>query len=153
MKDLSVLIILPLMIMACGKSHFYETSLEIEQSNWSYNDTLSYNVNIRDTSIHYDIGLEIVHTTDFAYQNLYIQILTVFPDGKLLSQTLPIDFADHTGLWYGKCRGETCTLKVMLQENALFNQLGDHDFKIMQYMRIDPVPGIKEVAMILDERI
>jgi gliding motility-associated lipoprotein GldH len=102
--------------------------------------------------MHYDIGLKIVHTTDFEYQNLYIRILTEFPDGKLLTQTLPIDFADYTGLWYGKCTGEICSLRVTLQENALFDQVGDHSFKIIQYMRMDPVPGIKEVAMILDER-
>jgi gliding motility-associated lipoprotein GldH len=140
------------MMTACGENHFYKSSILLEDSNWSYNDTLTYSVNVLDTSIHYDIGLEIIHTSDFAYQNLYVQILTMFPDGKLLTQTLPIDFADFTGLWYGKCRSEICTLRVMLQENALFDQVGDYGFKIMQYMRIDPVAGIREVSMILDQK-
>lgn len=153
MKFLPVLILLFSLLTACDRSHFYKTSITLEGSNWSYNDTLSYNVNIRDTSIRYDIGLEIVHTTDFAYQNLYVQIVTMFPDGELLTQTLPIDFADYTGLWYGNCRGELCQLRVVLQENAIFDQIGNHSFKVMQYMRIDPVPGITEVAMLLDKRI
>ena len=152
MKYLSVLVLFFPILTACDQSHFYKFSIEINESKWSYSDTLSYSVNIQDTSIHYDIGLEIIHTTAFAYQNLYVQILTEFPDGKLLTQTLPIDLADYTGSWYGKCQGEICTLKVMLQENAIFDQVGDHGFKILQYMRIDPTPGIREITMILDQR-
>ena len=141
---------LALSVFSCNDAPFFVGDGEVPDDGWAYTDTIIYQVDISDTTIHLDIGLNILHSSEFEYQNLYIQILTNFPDGKTLSQTLPLDFADHTGRWYGDCGKSSCKLFVILQENALFNQIGMHTFKIVQYMRVDPVIGISAVDLILD---
>lgn len=141
---------LALSIFSCSDAPFFVGDGKIPDAGWAYTDTIIYRVDISDTTIHLDIGLNILHSSEYEYQNFYIQILTNFPDGKTLSQTLPIDFADHTGRWFGDCSKSSCKLRVILQENALFNQIGMHTFKIVQYMRVDPVIGISAVDLILD---
>lgn len=139
-------------LFSCGENHFYKTTMEILDSSWAYEDTLSYTFQIEDTTARYDIGLEISHQADYEYQNLYVKILTRFPDQKLLSQTLPIDFADNTGKWYGDCRGDRCVVHVQLQQNAIFDQIGSYRFQIAQFMRVNPVRGIESTALILDKK-
>lgn len=149
MKPL-IFIALALSFFSCSDTPYFIGDGKVPEDGWAYTDTILYQVDISDTTIHLDIGLNILHSTEFEYQNFYIQILTNFPDGKTLSQTLPLDFADHTGRWYGDCSKSSCKLRVILQENALFNQIGLHTFKIVQHMRVDPVIGISAVDLILD---
>lgn len=144
-------LILLTFLFACDENHFFDASADIENGSWTYSDTLAYEVQIQDTTARYDIGLRIKHNVEYAFQNLYVQIYTGFPDGKMISKTLPIDFADHTGQWYGDCTGKYCVLHVILQERAIFNQIGTHHFKIVQYMRENPVNGIEAIDFFLDK--
>ncbi|NND31416.1 MAG: gliding motility lipoprotein GldH [Saprospiraceae bacterium] len=141
-----------LLLISCGKSHFYYGNQPISNGVWSYDDTLTYSLDIADTTSRYDIGLEVKHSTDFAFQNLYIKILTDFPDGETVSQTLPIELADHTGIWFGRCSGSHCQVGIQLQENARFDRIGQHTFRILQYMRENPINGIEKINFFLDRK-
>lgn len=144
--------ILSFLFLACGEDPYYSKTLSINEDLWSYTDTLDYEIEVVDTISTYDLMLDIAHSTEFAYQNLYIRIWTLFPDGIILDQTLPIDFADKKGNWYGDCNASNCDLRVILQENAHFDQMGLHRFRIVQYMRTDPVKGISAIEMMIDQR-
>jgi gliding motility-associated lipoprotein GldH len=141
-----------LLLWSCGEQHFYAEQRSIDRAEWHYVDTLSYQVEIKDTIARYDIGMKIIHGTEFSFQNLYIKIITVFPDGETVSQTLPIDLADHTGIWYGDCGNRECSVEVRLQSNARFDRLGNHLFKVIQYMREDPIREVGEVMLFLDKK-
>lgn len=146
------LLLFSLILGSCGEQHFYQQSIKLEDALWNYEDTLTYEVEIKDSTSRYDIGLRIGHSVDYPSENLYIKILTFFPDGQTLAQTLSLDFADHTGKWYGNCRGQICTVHIVLQENAIFNQLGIHRFQLVQYMRINPVEEIESIDFFLDKK-
>ena len=150
MRGLGLCLVSILLIYACSESHFYSEGKIIANAEWSYSDTLTYQVDIVDTTARYDIGLDVEHSTEFEFQNLYIRIHTRFPDGETVSQTLPIDFADHTGLWYGDCSGRHCKLRVQLQQNARFDRIGQHTFEFIQYMREDPTHGVESITFFLD---
>lgn len=141
-----------LVVLACGEQHFYHEQHQLRDEGWSYTDTLIYQVDIADTVSRYDIMLDIEHLESYSYQNVYIKIITTFPDQNTVSQVLPIDFADHTGIWYGDCKGKSCQVRVVLQEKALFEDIGLHTFTICQHMRVDPVKHISNVSLLLDKR-
>lgn len=145
---LSVLI---LGLVSCGDQHFFSEKGEVPPDGWNFADTLIYDFVIDDTTARYDIQLDVEHGSEYNYQNLYLQIFTQFPDGKELDQSLSMDLADSKGAWYGNCSGSTCNLHVVLQQNAIFDQIGVHTLKITQYMRHEPVEGIHTVSLVLDE--
>lgn len=141
-----------LMLWSCGEHHFYQEQRLVDAGEWSYTDTLLYQVEIIDTVARYDIGMQIEHGTGFPFQNLYVKIITIFPDGKTVAQTLPIDLADHTGMWYGDCGNEDCKVKVQLQNNARFDRIGTHSFKVLQYMRVNPIKEVEGIILFLDKK-
>ncbi len=136
---------------SCSSQYFSEQHHTLTNSEWGYADTLVYDVDIKDTSSRYNILLEVIHSPEYLYQNFYLKIFTQFPDGEKIDQTLPIDFADHTGRWYGKCT-RVCELDVVLQENARFDQIGGHRFEITQHMRENPVRGIEKIGFLLEKK-
>ncbi len=78
-------------------------------------------------------------------------ISTTLPDGQRLSQQLNVDFAEKTGEWFGKCSGGHCQLKINMQQNAYFNQVGKYQFTIAQFMRKNPLEGIKRINLQIED--
>ncbi len=134
-------------IFSCGPNYIYDQTFEIAEDGWAYKDTLDFEVEITDTLEIYNLYLDIEHATNFAKQNIYILIYTSFPSGERIKERVAIDFADKMGQWYGDCNTEKCNLRVNIQQGAFFNLLGKHTITIEQYMRINPLPGIKNIRL------
>lgn len=112
-----------------------------------YSDSLQFEAEITDTSKVYDIELEVEHTPEYGFQNVYVRIHTEFPNGKRLSQPLSLELAGKAGNWLGKCGRTKCRLMVPIQQSAYFNELGMHRFIVEQYMRMDALPGITGIGL------
>ena len=136
------------LLTACGKEKVvFEKEYPIQNSAWTYADTLSFAFNIADTSALYDIVVHIKHRSDYGFQNLYTRIHTTFPTGKRRSQTLNFDLADNTGQWQGTKDGDYRDFEVKIQENAFFNQTGQHIITLEQLMRTESLVGFKNIGL------
>lgn len=139
------------LLTSCGPNYLFEEKVEIPNAAWTYDNVTTFNVEITDTLQIYNLYLELEHSVDYPKQNIYILIHTQFPTGEKITERVPIDFADKGGQWYGDCGKEWCKLSVNIQEGAFFNALGQHTFGVEQYMRLDPLPGIKSVAFKIEQ--
>lgn len=140
-----------LFFFGCKEDFYFEESKELPSSQWTYQDTLNFTFQVVDTSTIYNLYLDIDHATEYPFQNVYLKVATRFPSGKRIKEQLPINFAEKTGRWYGKCDSEWCKLRVNLQQGAFFNELGDHTITLEQFMRVDPLPGIKGLSIKLED--
>ncbi len=139
-------------IISCNnKNYIYEESEEIIEGKWLYKDTLNYTFQITDTTKIYNIYLELAHSTDYTYQNLYLKLHTQFPTGKRIEQQVSFELADKYGQWYGDCGNSSCSLLVPSQKGAYFNTLGKHTITIEQFMRKDPIEGIKKISVRIED--
>jgi len=144
--------ILSLFALFCSCGINYEAHVEkkFPDYGWTYNDSLSLDMNIVDTSMVYRLNLEIEHTPGFKNQNFYVFLRTKFPDGKQVGLPLSIEMADETGKWYGSCLGESCNLPIDLQDQVFFEQPGRYSITLRQYSRNDTLEGIKRVQLSLE---
>ncbi len=133
-----------------GNSLFFDKK-NIENSSWSYDNQLKYSVDIQDTSKIYTLLLEVNHSIEYAYQNMYFNIKTSFPSGKELTQVISTDLANKLGVWHGDCKGKKCKLYVNLQNKTIFNELGKHSFTLEQFTRDSSLQGIHSIAFRVDE--
>ena len=138
-------------VFSCGPNYIYEETFELTNGEWTYQDTLDFTIEIADTLEIYNLYLDIEHSTNYAMQNIYIIIHTQFPSGERIKERVSIDFADKMGQWYGNCDKTSCDLRVNIQKGAFFNLPGKHTFTIEQFMRIDPLPGLKSVAFRIED--
>lgn len=139
---------LTIFFIACGKERtIFEKSYDIQNHQWTYNDTLDFTFDIADTMSIYDIVLSIRHTPQYPMQNIYMNIYTKFPSGERIKQLLNIDLADNTGKWEGKCSSSECLFEIPIQSNAFFNATGKHTITLEQYMRVENLAGINNIAL------
>ncbi|MEN0004615.1 MAG: gliding motility lipoprotein GldH [Bacteroidota bacterium] len=143
-------LLLCLMVSACGPTIVYEKNYEIADAGWQYSDTLNFDFEIDDTLRIYNLWLKVAHQTNYRYQNLYTQVHTTFPSGDRISETLSLELANKSGQWQGQCATENCTIYIPIQEGAFFNQAGNYQLTLEQYMRVDSLPNINSIAFELE---
>ncbi len=134
-------------LSSCGPNYVFEEEVEIQESQWYYNDTLSFSFTMTDTSQLYDLFIELEHQKSYPFQNIYFQIYTSFPSGKKIQDRLSVDLMNKAGVWYGKCGKEECELLVNLQERLRFNETGTYQIQLEQFMRVDPLEGLNSLSL------
>ncbi len=151
MRKLLLLFLLSSLASACGSDYLFEETYPLEETGWAYTDTLDFNFSIEDTSRVYNLYLDVEHSTQYAYQNLYTKIYTRFPSGERLDKIVSLELADKTGAWQGDCSREKCRFLAPIQMNAFFNETGKYTITLEQYMRESPTEGIQGVGFKLED--
>lgn len=135
-----------IMFSACGPNYIYEKSYKINEEGWAYEDTLNFEIDISDTMGLYDLYLELDHSTNYKFQNLYTRIYTEFPSGERLQKEVSLELAYKGGAWKGGCNKKICHIQIPIQERAFFNMPGKHVITLEQFMRESPITGIKRIT-------
>ena len=137
---------LAFLLSACGPNYVYNHQTSFDNDTWTYQAIQQHQVEIKDISHLYNLIIGVKHSPEYAYQNLYVKITTVFPNQEKREQVVSLNLADGSGAWYGKCSGKTCRLEIPIQQNAIFEQAGTYQFSIEQYMRTEKVEGVKGLS-------
>ena len=140
-----------LLLASCSGSYDFEKQYELQGEYWAQDDTLNFTFTIEDTLRIYNLYLEVEYNTSYSYQNLYTQIYTQFPSGQRIKELLSLELADKAGVWLGDCGKESCVLRIPIQEGAFFNQQGEHTVTVEQFMRVNPVRGIRSIGFMLED--
>ena len=135
-------------VSGCGSKVLYKESLVIPDAGWAYADTLEYRFSVSDTLQIYDLSLTVWHKREYPFQNVYVNVHTMFPGGEKLKERLSLEMMDSKeSLWLGKCGRERCRLDIVLQEGAFFQQPGEYALLLEQHTRMDTLPGIEQIAL------
>ncbi len=140
-----------ILVLGCGPNYIFEEDKTISGNAWTYADSLSFDFNITDTTKVYNLYIELEHSTEYKFQNLYVKVKTKFPDGKKLDQPLSLELANKFGQWLGDCESEKCEIIVPIQEQVYFQQQGDYRIILEQFMREDPMPGLNKFGLKIEE--
>ena len=136
-----------LLFTACSHEFTFEKTIDIPGASWGYENKLPFEFEVTDTTKAYQILLAVTHAGDFGLQNCYVQITTKFPTGEEIKQPVSLELAGQSGIWNGECSGNTCTVEIPLQGKAKFKQPGKHSITIEQFMRVNPLVGIKAISL------
>jgi gliding motility-associated lipoprotein GldH len=135
-----------LFFTACGPDIIFEKTDELPEAGWDYDQSLSYEFEVKDTSQLYRLELLVKHAVDFPRQNMYVKLYTTFPDGRELEEMVSLELANKAGVWFGDCGKEWCDLIIPIQLEAYFDQPGPYQLRVEQYTRMNPLEGIQQFA-------
>lgn len=140
-----------MLLSSCDKTRVMEENAQIDGNNWEYKDVKSFNAEITDTAIGYNLYVNVRHSFQFEWRNMWVNIKTTFPDGKTFDKRVNLVLSEPDGHWFGDCTGDNCDMQLSIQNNAYFPQPGKYTFAISQDMRVDPLPFIKSVGMRIEK--
>jgi len=151
-KTISFIIILVFMagvFVSCNSNTFYNQNVEIPTQGWDKNNAAVLSFSIDDSLSNFNFELNIRNTTNYRYSNLYIFLITEFPNGNVSRDTIECILANKQGKWLGKGWGDIKENHITLKSGLRFPLTGNYRFSIQQAMRVDTLMGIHDVGLSL----
>lgn len=139
------------LLSACDSNYFFEENHSFTNTNWSQTDTAVFSVEITDTLQAFNFLLNLRHTNDYPFRNLYLFVKTIYPNGKSNIDTLQLLLGAPDGEWFGKGRGSIFTDRVLLKNNINFPDTGTYIFEFIQAMRTENLEGVEDFGIRIEK--
>jgi gliding motility-associated lipoprotein GldH len=132
---------------SCNHTSVYNENVVIKDAKWNKDEAIRFEVLINDSLANYNFYLNFRNTTDYRYSNLYLFLMTRFPNGNITRDTIECVLADTEGRWLGKGWTNLKENNILLKKHLQFPLNGKYVFFIQQAMRVDILEGIHDVGL------
>jgi gliding motility-associated lipoprotein GldH len=152
LRIIVALLLLSMFLLSCNNDDIiYEKTKKLPEVQWYMDDVQKFNVEIDDTTAHYDFLIIIRNTIDYNYANLFLFLNTLTPDDEIAKDTLQFLLADKEGKWLGKGKGNFKESIFLLQHGLMFSQQGTYSFEFTQGMREETLVGIADIGIRIEK--
>ena len=138
-------------LSSCDPGRIYENNTPIDPLGWQVANKIPFELDITDTLALLNFYINIRHTTDYKYRNIFLFVDTFFPEGTQSRDTVEIMLADTKGKWFGKGIGNIRSNQVLLKRGFSFPMKGHYKFRIEQGMREPELTGIKDMGIRIEK--
>ena len=139
--------LLIIFFLGCDNKKVFEENSEIPASLWDQDQIVPFQFNIADTSLGYNILLNIRHTGLYQYRNIWIKVYSTIPSGKKSEKMVELMLAQPDGKWLGSGMGDIWDNSILVQKNVKFPLTGNYKMELQQYMRKEKLPFIMDVGV------
>lgn len=143
MKYLIFIAYLSLVLFSCKNKEVYSNELNCENDQWDMKNPLKAQFMINDSTKLYDIGISLIHSDEYPFQNIYLRVDDDF-SGKLNVDTVNINLSDEYGKWIGKGTNEK-KIQTLLRKSFKFHKNGNYNIKIEQFTRNEILKNIRKI--------
>jgi len=138
---------LAVVFSSCNQNTVYDEIVTLPSEGWYKNNAVSFNVNISDSLDNYEFSLITRNSNSYRYSNLYIFLITEFPNGNVSHDTIECVLANEEGKWLGKGWGEIKENNITLKSGLRFPLTGSYSFLVQQAMRVDTLTGMVDIGL------
>lgn len=150
-RNLFFVFTLLLLLPACGEKAFFDDNREISPAGWSWQDPVTFEVEVDDTLNPYHFFLNLRTTKAYEYSNIYVFFTTQFPDGRTARDTVECPLSDDYGNWLGKTSGSLVDNRILFGIRRIFPQRGTYHFVIEQAMRDQDLTEVVDVGLRIEK--
>lgn len=143
------------MLAGCAGNVVFQEDAAIPGGQWSSAFKPEFSFEIADTAGKHDVFIDVRHTGDYAYSDLYLFVDLTGPGGRTMRDTVECILADPTGRWLGRGTGfvfanRTRHAKVLYRLGNRFPASGRYTIRLEQAMRDDPLPAVIDVGVSIE---
>jgi len=139
-------------LLACNPDVVFEKNKSIDSNGWHYQDKITFHHNFSDTTILYDIFLNVRNNIEYPFSNFIVFFETEFPDGRIFRDTIETILADRTGKWKGRGFGNIKSNSFHFRRDVWFPLEGDYSFTIEHAMREEYLKGITDIGIRIERK-
>ena len=143
-----VIVLVVFSLLSCTNNFLFKADKEIKDG-WHADSTIVFQFNISDTTNVFYSEINIRHTISYPFQNLFVFIHSITPDGQTSTDTLECVLADITGKWNAKRVGDILDFTQIYKDSIVFKTKGNYKIAIEQAMRYGELPSIKSLKEIV----
>ena len=146
-----IIAFLILLLSSCGKGIVHQSDQQVPDGGWARDWQPEFAFEITDTVRPNDVYIDLRHTGDYPFSDLYLFVTVSGPGLPAVRDTVECLLADPTGRWYGKGLGYIKSAHVLYKLNKRFPRSGRYSIKLEQAMRVDPLEGVIDVGISVEK--
>lgn len=133
--------------MGCGDNALVDVNKPLNNRNWDYGTRVRESVEIKDVSIPYNVYLNLRHTANYKYSNIFVLISQEGGGLKKTKERREFKLAYPDGEWLGNGSGNFYSYQLLFRQNYRFPKPGVYTFQFEQNMRDNPLREISDVGL------
>ena len=143
-----IFLLTALCFFACNNNVLFKADKEITNT-WHTDSLLIFQFRTNDTNITFYSEINIRHTIEYSYKNLFVFVRQTNPEGQTVVDTVECVLADKTGKWKGRGVGDILDFTKIYNDSILFETNEEYKIEIEQAMRYGELPAIKSLEEII----
>lgn len=148
----SFALLLTILLFGCLRPGNFEKNIEIPQQDWHYSFMPTVAFNISDTTKLYNVYITLRHTEAYAYRNLWVYLHSRQPSDKnFQKERFELVLQDDQGRWLGRGMDDIYELNIPIFTRIRFTQTGEYTLKLEQIMRDNPLKGIMNAGIRIEQ--
>lgn len=132
---------------SCDQTFVINENKPIDNKAWLNTSPPSFQFHIGDKTKRYDVLMDVRHTTEYAFSNLFVLIYQRGPGKKQYTYRKEIKMARSDGKWLGKSSGSLYNNQSIIHKDYLFPDTGIYTISIEQNMKENPLKEITDVGL------
>jgi gliding motility-associated lipoprotein GldH len=124
----------------------------INKARWTYVNPIKIKVPIVDTAAAYTLFINLRHTEDYAYSNIFIRIKQRNPNKTQTVWRKEYTLANLDGEWLGTGSGNLRSHQLVLFKNYHFPHPGTYVFEFEQNMRDNPLKEVSDIGLRVEKQ-
>jgi gliding motility-associated lipoprotein GldH len=146
-----LLVTLVLLLGGCADQVVYQADTAIPGGAWHRDLKPEFEFDITDTIAKHDLFIDIRHTGEYPFSDLFLFVDLHGPGDRHLRDTVECLLADPAGRWYGKGLGfifaDRYKAHVLYKLGNRFPAAGRYTMRLEQAMRTEQLPGVIDVGV------
>ena len=130
-----------------------DSNVELDKHNGSYSERVKIPLNIDSADIPYNLYLNLRHTSDYKYSNIFLLIHITGPNGKKSTERKEFRLALPDGQWLGDGSGNLYSYQILFSEDYKFPMKGKYVIELEQNMRDNPLEYITDAGIRVEKSV
>ncbi len=146
--------LLTIILGSCqDQSVIADSNVELDKHNWSYSERVKVPLDIDSADIPYNLYLNLRHTSDYKYSNIFLLIHITGPNGKKSTERREFKLALPDGQWLGDGSGNLYSYQILFSEDYKFPMKGKYVIELEQNMRDNPLEYITDAGIRVEKAV
>lgn len=134
-------------ICACTDQALVDVNSSIPNRNWDYGTRIRQSVTIKDADQAYNVYLNLRHTANYRYSNIFVLISQYGSGMKKTTERREFKVAYPDGEWLGSGSGNFYSYQLLFRKDYHFPKPGIYTFEFEQNMRDNPLHEICDIGL------
>lgn len=140
-----------IILSSCSQPAIFSEYKSVDVKGWNKDSSCVFDVNIENTTMAYDVFVNVRNVGEYTHQNLWLFIKKMAPDSTITKDTISFFLADNRGKWLGSGIGSVYEMPVLYQQKLIFSSPGKYHYEIFQGMRDTFLLGISDIGLRIEK--
>jgi len=150
MKFLYIIILFLVVFSSCDSKYIFEDYKTISHEGWNRDSVILFNMTVKNIDHLYKMYVNVRNMGNYSKRNLWLSVNIIYPDGRLLSDTVEFYLADEVGIWEGKGIGDLYDNQFFYKKDIFFPVIGEYSVSLRHIMKEKNLRGITDIGIQLE---